>query len=371
MRYARTAIGALLLLGVAVGSSATPEAAAGPESPSARGPDLSFPGGGSILFMPMNGWSLGDSAFGIVTSRGAVNGYLSGSGGSPLFASWDPGDPTRILAGRVGSRDLVRFGVSGTSLQRLDSWRRTPYLEMVQYSADGRYIAWKTSGGSDLHIRDLSGGGTRSISGPRGYLAGWTPSADVIISGRHGRYLTLDPRTGRSSRLFAEKRSASSLPHGWHGASIGTMSWSTDGRFFSVVLSSHRGRRSGVAVGTADGRIRDVVRLGRGTLYVPTWSPSRDAFAYLVSGDTSWRAGVFDVTTGLRTTVATDLSSWWPPAWSPDGRWLLIDDQQHQRWVFAASDGSGTRTYAELGSYPRWGGSTFASPSANVRIPYC
>jgi hypothetical protein len=256
-------------------------------------------------------------------------------------------------------------------LERLDSWRRTPYLEMVQYSADGRYMAWNAGGASDLRIRDLSRGGTRSIPGPRGYLAGWTSSADVVISGRHGRYLTLDPRTGRSSRLFGEKRSASWFPHRWHGGSIGTMSWSTDGRFFSVVLSSHRGRRSGLAVGTADGRIRDVVRLGRGTLYVPTWSPSRDAFAYLVSGDTSWRAGVFDVTTGRRTTVATNLSSWWPPAWSPDGRWLLIDDQQHQRWVFAASDGTGTRTYPELGSSPRWGGSTFASPSVNVRIPYC
>ncbi|MDP9302155.1 MAG: hypothetical protein M3P43_14875, partial [Actinomycetota bacterium] len=210
----RTAIGALLLA-AAVGSSGAPGAVAGPETAPGNGTDLSFPGGGSILFMPTNGRSLGDSAFGIVTSAGAVNGYFNGSRGSPLFASWDPSDPTRILAGRVGPRDLVRFGVSGTSLQRLDSWRRTPYLESVQYSADGRYMASKTSAGSDLRIRDLSGGGTRSISAPRGYLAGWTPSADVIISRRHSRYLTLDPRTGRSSRLVGQKRLGRGIPRGW------------------------------------------------------------------------------------------------------------------------------------------------------------
>jgi hypothetical protein len=372
MRYARTAIGAFLLLAVAVCSSATPEAVAGAEPPSARGADLSFPGGGAILFMPANGWSLGDSAFGIVTSMGAVHGYFSGRSGSPAFAYWDPADPSRILAGNLGPQDLVRFGVSGNALQRLDAWRRTPYLEAVHYSADGRYMAWRSTAHSELRIRNLSGGGVRRIHA-RGDLVGWLPSGQLLISARRGRYQLVDPRSAQVTPFLSKALISRELPNGWHGASMGDVSWSTDGRLFSAVVWSHHGGqvRSAIAVGTADGRIRDVVRLGRGTTYTTTWSPSSDAFAYLLSGDTSWRAGVFDVATGRRTTVATDLSSWWPPAWSPDGRWLLIDDQQHSRWVFAARDGSETRTYPELGAYPRWGGSTFASPSANVRIPHC
>ncbi len=321
--------------------------------------------------MPANGWSLGDSAFGIVTSTGAVNGYLNGSGGLPLFASWDPGDPTSILAGRVGSRDLVRFGVSGTSLQRLDNWRRTPDLDSVQYSPDGGSLAWQAAG-FEIRVRDLSTGADRSVHAP-GHLVGWAPSGKLLVSARHGRFQLADPRSARVTPFLSKASISRELPRGWHGAWVSTVSWSTDGRFFSGIVWSHRGGqvRTAIAVGTAGGRIRDVVRLGRGTTYATTWSPSSDAFAYLLSGDTRLRAGVFDVTTGRRTTVAADLSSWWPPAWSPDGRWLLIDDQQHSRWVFAASNGSGTRIYPELGSYPRWGGSAFASPSANVRIPYC
>src|SRR5207237_4180332 len=73
MRLVQTAIGALLLA-AAVGSSGAPGAVAGPETAPKNGTDLSFPGGGSILFMPTNGWSLGDSAFGIVTSTGGVHG---------------------------------------------------------------------------------------------------------------------------------------------------------------------------------------------------------------------------------------------------------------------------------------------------------
>jgi hypothetical protein len=365
------AIGALLLA-AAVGSSGAQGAVAGAEISPVRASDLSFPGGGSILFMPMNGWSLGDSAFGIVTSAGAVNGYFGGDGASPMFAAWDPADPTRVLVGRVHHEDLVRFGVSETSMQRLDAWRRTPYLESVQYSTDGRYMAWKTTAAADLRIRDLTGGGVSMIRAA-GYLVGWAPSGKLLISARHGRFRLMDPRSARVTPFLSKASISRELPRGWHGAWMSTVSWSTDGRFFSGIVWSHRGGqvRTAIAVGTAGGRIRDVVRLGRGTTYATTWSPSSDAFAYLLSGDTSWRAGVFDVTTGRRTTVAADLSSWWPPAWSPDGRWLLIDDQQHSGWVFAASDGSGTVMYPELGSYPRWGGAAFASPSANVRITHC
>jgi hypothetical protein len=60
------------------------------------------------------------------------------------------------------------------------------------------------------------------------------------------------------------------------------------------------------------------------------------------------------VKTELRAVVATHISDIWWASWSPDGRWLLVDDWTRDRWLFLARDGSQRISYPRLGDNPIW-----------------
>jgi hypothetical protein len=334
-----------------------------------------FPGGGTIMFLPANGTGLGEADIGLVSSNGSLHGVIFPQGRyGPGFEAWDPADPERILAGPIRHADLGRFGVESDSLHRLRTWRTTPYFQGVQYSPDGHTMAWKQRERGPLQLLSLGNGRTRTVDAPVGYLDGWIDSRRVLIDGPHDRRFAVNVRTGHGSLFLGRARVAGAL-HEWGRFFIGNVSFSPDGSHFAAVLQSMEHRRVAIAVGTSAGRIQHVVRLGHGYVSMTTWSPDGSAFAFAVSEPAKFqdqaRAAVFDLRSSSETEIAPGAAPYWPPAWSPDGRWLLVDDDTNQRWVFASRDGTRTQSYPHLGGYPRWGGVGYASPSVNVHIPYC
>jgi hypothetical protein len=172
MSVLRRAAALLLLLACfPIPRNAPSEKASAPQSGGPTEQDLSFLGGGRILYLVAPGPGYGWGQVGIIDSDGTARHYPRDR---HAFPYWDPAAPDRLLMLPWGSDPTTRsFEIDGDSLVEVGSWHTA---ELSTYpSLDGSTIAFTPIDRSGrprwrvLRLIDRSSGLTRNVSskGPR------------------------------------------------------------------------------------------------------------------------------------------------------------------------------------------------------------
>ena len=95
-------------------------------------------------------------------------------------------------------------------------------------------------------------------------------------------------------------------------------------------------------------------KIGSRSVSLPTWAPDGTRLAYIVrgpepKGHLHARLMTLNPSTGQSEVVRRDVSDGFWVSWSPDGRWLLIDDWAYHRWLFVSVETSAAVIYQWLG----------------------
>jgi hypothetical protein len=206
--------------------------------------------------------------------------------------------------------------------------------------------------------------GSRQRELARGHLADWTPDGRVLFSTgqlfefRAGDFFAVNPTNEKVDLVLSRRAVAKSA--GARKAEIGSPVWSSDRRHIAAraVLTPGGGRKpfSAVVVAHANGNIIRVLRSPY-EISMFAWSPKGRRLAYTTSGfPDPHELFVLDNPTAkpkrLYTTGA-DHFDW--ITWSPDDKWLLVDEEHQNRWLLVRADRSRThRPLPRLGGRPLW-----------------
>jgi hypothetical protein len=197
------------------------------------------------------------------------------------------------------------------------------------------YACYRASG--ELYVTRADGTKRRRIT--RGHLMGWTADGRVAFF-----------RSYQRATPFAfgltRNRAGPILPH-WK---IELPIWSFDRKFVAAIGSR------GVVVARANGRNVQTIS-SRLVISMIAWSPTTDRLAFTTSGfpDPHQLFVVDRPAAEARLLYATGAVHFDWVTWSPDGRWLLLDEEHKHRWLLLRADRSGRRrTLPRLGGRPLW-----------------
>jgi WD40-like Beta Propeller Repeat len=173
----------------------------------------------------------------------------------------------------------------------------------------------------------------------RGHLMGWTGDGRIAFFRSYQRATpyAYDLKTRKTGPI---------LP-GWK---VDLPVWSPDRRYAAALTGG------GVLVSRSDGRPVQTIR-SKLMLSMIAWSPRGRRLAYTTSGfPDPHQLFVLDSPTAKpRLLYATGGMHFDWITWSPDGQWLLLDEEHHDRWLLLRTDRSGARRILpRLGGRPLW-----------------
>jgi hypothetical protein len=326
--------------------------------------DLRFLGGGRILFVQSPGPIYGWGKIGIVDPSGVTRYFPRGS---QEFPYWDPANDDRILTLPFGTPPRTRsYEIESDALRQIGSWQTAEVW--THPSLDGTMLAFVPVDRSGrlrwdvLGLVDRSTGMTRRVPSNGLVPIGWTPHRDLLAAPlTGGRLVTWDLETG-ATKPFGPRN-------------LSEVVWNPSGTRFAANVSVQgqgAGERAHVVIGTPDGSITTGVRIAASWVGMPTWSPDGSRIAFIAQGyqprpHRTASLHVYDIHRGIDTIVARPVSNARWASWSPDGKWLLVDDWTRGRWLFVAAAGDVQFGYPWLGYYPRW--CCPSSPPPTTPIP--
>jgi hypothetical protein len=349
--FVATALGALVgAAGVAAASAPRSDVGRfvrgvlGVGEPHARAALVRVPGGGRLLV------AAGDSAW--VVARDGAKRRLGAYAG----ASWSPHGKFAVV---WRGRELTAVEPSGTVRWSLPA--PAAVADARWAPGDGFLVAYRA--GIELRLVAGDGTGDRRLAAVRdGVAPAWRPDVThtLAYTDARGRVTVVDADTG-------ERR--------WRGTplkGVRELLWSASGERLLAVTA-----RRLVLYG-AGGTLLVSRALPAGTRAEhAVWAPRGTRVALVRSGGRSSRSEVvvLDSERGLGERPLFDrLGSFGAPAWSPDGRWLLLPWPAADQWLFlpvgavakgaAATAAAGRRTAvaniarqfapgAERGAFPR------------------
>jgi hypothetical protein len=356
--------------------------------PSARGPGSAVLGSHDVVFFGVGASTnpdVGSAGSGIAVAEGLLTGHPTVVARNDRWVAAPDGQwlaGMRLLANRkttagfTGSDDIVEL--RGNRFERVAALSEPFSLTWLSIvSPDGRLVA-ATEGfhagangllrqGRLTAVSSLTGQNKRTLrlGGP---LLGWV-GAERLAFLRHNRLEILDLRGDAPTRVVSLAQLArdsgarrASIPP---SVSAQWLAGSADGTLVAVPLEltyagPHPLRRGGVV---ALVRISDhAVRLIRSPLHISmfAFAPRGDRYAYTTSGFPDphelW------VGSGIKQPAKriyfTPYQHFDWITWSPDARWLLVDDQLNgpmPLWRVIPSDARGKpRTLPRLGGHPLW-----------------
>lgn len=249
-----------------------------------------------------------------------------------------------------------------------------PPLDTQQaWSPDGKLIAsqpiepcepnqrprWKCYRQADeIYLQGADGSGRRVVAA--GHFNSWTPEGRLLlVVDRRGFtiYEALDVRTGsRGVPLSADRvASAAELKR----ASLGPPRWSADRRYIAAMVAGKWPKGSnavhGFVIARADGAPVRVITSPY-VISMFAWSPSGHHLAWTTSGfPDPHELFVLDQPEAKpRRLFATERHFDWI-TWSPDGRRLLLDDENAGRWrLIATVEQTKIKARPRAGGRPLW-----------------
>ncbi|MDQ6806885.1 MAG: hypothetical protein M3065_18435, partial [Actinomycetota bacterium] len=281
--------------------------------------------------------------------------------------------PSRLLVGAPGpvlpnAGAAMMFGLSGGRLAALRVPQLGPLNTSYVWSPDGRTVAFQSlrGAGNRVFVERSDGSDRRPVA--RAVLSGWSPDGRLVLfTGGYGEfnagsYVTLDLRSRRTRTVLSSSQVA--VYAHTSQVELGGLVWSGDGRYLAA-RATIPGGKSVIVIARADGLIIRLIT-SSDVISMLAWSPLGHELAYTTSGFPSPHE--LYVLSNPRVSPRRILSQaehfdW--VTWSPDDRWLLIDNEHQNAWELLYLTGQGqarllagasvpTRRLARLGGEPLW-----------------
>ncbi|MGH3114829.1 MAG: TolB family protein [Gaiellaceae bacterium] len=265
------------------------------------------------------------------------------------------------------------FRLKGGRLVREGRLPLPPLDTQQEWSPEGELIAskpiepcepnqqprWKCYRQVDeIYLQNADGSNRRAIT--TGRLESWTPDGRILIGvgNTFSRFEALSLSTG--ARTLPLRPAQVAKAAGLLGrASLGPPRWSADRRYIAALVAGKWPKKANVShslvIARADGTpIRVITSPYLISMFA--WSPTGHRFAWTTSGfpDPHELFVLDDPKAKPRRLFATPARHFDWITWAPDGRRLLLDDENDGHWrMFGIGDGR-EQLLPRLGGRPVW-----------------
>lgn len=248
-----------------------------------------------------------------------------------------------LVSGLLSDKgELVVLSADGAEQQTIAATGKTEiYSPALDWSPDGRRIAWESGGRSDevpagINAIDLETGASNELaSGHPGAMPAWSPDGSLIA------FVSYEDEEEPNPNIYIMEGDGSNVRRLAHndGDDIGPR-WSPDGRHIVWWVRKTGGEAHELFVAEVDkGKVEE---LGNGSR--PVWSPDGRRIAFMnLAEENNVDIFVLELDSGERVNVTNDPARDMWPTWSPDGRRIAFvsqrDNAQGEIYVVNA-DGS-------------------------------